>query len=113
MANSRSNAVPSESELEQLSETAEPALRKALTDDPPPEARRRIERLLDKLRQSRLRPPAERVRLVRAVEVLELIGSPAARQVLATLAGGAPEAQLTLEAKTALERLTQPPAAQP
>jgi hypothetical protein len=43
-------------ELEQLSETAEPALRKALTDDPAPDARRRIGRLLGKLRESRLRP---------------------------------------------------------
>ncbi len=94
-------------ELEKLAETAEPALKKALAGDPSPEARRRIERLLDKLKKDRLHPPADRVRSVRAVEVLELIGSAEARQVLTGLSRGAPEAQLTLEAKTALERLSR------
>src|SRR5262245_33593584 len=94
-------------ELEKLAETAEPALKKALAGDPSPGARRRIERLLDKLKKDRLNPPADRTRLVRAVEVLELIGTAEARQVLTGLARGAPEAQLTLEAKTALERLSR------
>jgi hypothetical protein len=38
------------------------------------------------------------------VEVLERNGTPAARQLLATLAGGAPAARLTIEAKAALKR---------
>ncbi len=70
-------------------------------------------RLLDKLKKDRLHPPADRMRLVRAVEALELIGTQEARRVLRNLARGAPEAQLTLEAKTALERLTQAPASKP
>jgi HEAT repeat protein len=93
--------------LEKLAETAEPPLKKALAGDPSPEARRRIEGVLDKLKKDRLNPPADRTRLVRAVEVLELIGSAEARQVLNALARGAPEAQITLEAKTALERLSR------
>jgi hypothetical protein len=94
-------------ELENLAETAEPGLKKTLASEPSPEARRRIEKVLEKLKNDRLHPPADRMRLVRAVEVLEMIGSAEARQVLTDLARGAPEAQLTLEAKTALERLSR------
>jgi hypothetical protein len=54
-------------ELEKLAETAEPALKKALVGDPSPEARRGIEKLLSKLKKDRLHPPADRMRLVRAV----------------------------------------------
>jgi hypothetical protein len=94
-------------ELEKMAEVVEPALQKALDKKPPPEARRRIKGLLDRLRAERLNPPAERLRIVRAVEVLERIGDTEARRVLSGLARGAPEAQLTIEAKTALERLGQ------
>jgi hypothetical protein len=100
-------------ELRRLAETAEPALKKALAGAPSPEARRRIEWLLGALREERLRPPADRRRAVRAVEVLERIGDAGARRVLAALARGAPEAQLTIEAKTALERLDRPAAGAP
>jgi hypothetical protein len=41
----------------------------------------------------------------RAVEALELIGTPAARRLLANLAKGAPEALLTREARVSLDRL--------
>lgn len=95
-------------ELHRLGEVAEPALHRALANRPAPEARRRIERLLGMLRAERLSPPADRLRAVRAVEVLERIGNPAARRVLAALARGTPEAQLTVEAQAALERLRQP-----
>ena len=44
---------------------------------------------------------------LRAVEVLERIGTPEARQVLAKLADGAPEARLTQEAKASLQRLAK------
>jgi hypothetical protein len=94
-------------ELAQLGEVAEPTLVKALGQDPTPEARWRIEGVLDKVKQDRLAPPAERLRLVRAVEVLERIGDAAARRVLAAVARGATEAQLTTEASVALERLTR------
>jgi hypothetical protein len=83
-------------ELGRLAETAEAVLRKALAGGPSPEARRRIDGLLDRLREERLRPSAERRRAVRAVEVLEQVGDAGAREGLAALARGAPEAQLTV-----------------
>jgi hypothetical protein len=62
---------------------------------------------LDKVKGERLAPSPDRLRAVRAVEVLERIDDCAARRLLTALAAGAPEAQLTVEAKSALERLTQ------
>ena len=47
----------------------------------------------------------ERLRIVRAIEVLEHTASPDARQLLTTLAAGAPAALQTREAKAALQRL--------
>jgi hypothetical protein len=94
-------------ELERLGETAEAALREALSHRPSPEARRRIERVLETHKRERLHPPPNRMRLARAVEVLEQINNPAARRLLAALAHGAPEAPLTREAKGALERLAK------
>jgi WD40 repeat protein len=89
--------------LWQLGELAEPALRSALTDRPTLEARRRIERLLE--RAVIEAPSRERLQELRATEVLERIGSAEARTLLLQLAKGAPEARLTREAKAALERL--------
>ena len=47
-------------------------------------------------------------RQLRAVELLERIATPAARDVLSELAKGAAEAPLTREAAAALERLRRP-----
>jgi hypothetical protein len=91
--------------LESLSEVVEPQLRQALAAKPSLEARRRIERLLKQVRGERLSPSRQRRRVMSAIEVLERIGSPAARQLLAALARGAPTAALTIDAKAALERL--------
>ncbi len=90
-------------ELEKLGDLAESALRKALDKLPPPEARRRLEKLLADLEGSI--PVGERLRDSRAIEVLEHIGTPDALQVLEFLAKGAPEARLTQEAKASLDRL--------
>jgi hypothetical protein len=90
-------------ELENLGEQAEPALRKALEGKPPAEVRRQVEELLAKL-QGPLTSP-EPLRAVRAVAVLEQIGTPKARRVLEALSEGAPTGRLTQEAKAALERL--------
>jgi WD40 repeat protein len=93
-----------EAELRELKELAEPSLRKAVQDKRTSlEQRRRIEGLLQRLHG--LSTSKETLRQLRAVEVLEHIGSPEARQVLRTLATGAPEAFPTREAKAALERL--------
>ena len=90
-------------ELERWGERAVPALRRALVGGPSPEARRQIERLLGRLDGPVTAPEA--LRAVRAVEVLEQAGTPEARRVLEALAGGAPEARLTREAKASLGRL--------
>ncbi|HEV3262270.1 MAG TPA: hypothetical protein VG013_35795, partial [Gemmataceae bacterium] len=92
-----------ESELLGLGDLAEPALRKALGDDPPLELRQRVERLLDKLSV----PAAGQLRELRAVEVLELMRSSEAPQLLQALAGGAPGTRLTREAKSAIQRLNK------
>jgi hypothetical protein len=91
-------------ELEQLQDVAEEELTKALGAGPSLEVRRRLERLLARL--DLLRSP-ERLRALRAIEVLEQIGTPEAKQVLQKLAEGAPEAQLTREARGSLERLAR------
>jgi len=88
---------------------AEPALRKTLAGNPSLEVRRRIEQLLEQPRKPSLSP--EQLRELRAVEVLEHIGTPAAQDVLKTLTKGAADARLTQEAKAALERLAKRPAA--
>jgi RNA polymerase sigma factor (sigma-70 family) len=92
-----------ERQLGKLEELAEPALRKAAADSASAEVRRRAETLLTKLETAV--PAAGTVQALRAVEVLERIGTPEARQLLQTLAAGAPEALPTREAKGALERL--------
>jgi hypothetical protein len=92
-------------ELKRLGELAEPALRKALAERPSPEARRRMEQVLETHKGRRFKPPPGQRRQARAVEVLELIGDPSARRLLEALAGGAPAAPLTRDARGALERL--------
>jgi hypothetical protein len=47
----------------------------------------------------------ESLRVVRVVEALEAIGTPAAKELLKTLAGGAPDALLTRTSSAALKRL--------
>jgi hypothetical protein len=90
-------------ELAALEFKAEAGLVAVLEGKPRLEFRKRAEGLLARLRQ--LPVPVEQLRQIRAVQVLEQIGSPEARQVLAALAGGGPGARLTREAKASLERL--------
>jgi HEAT repeat protein len=88
--------------LERIEQVAEPALRRALAAQPALEVRQRLERLLDKLDPAKC---GERQRLLWCVEILERIGTPAAREVLQGLASGASEARLTRDAQGALNRL--------
>jgi hypothetical protein len=90
-------------ELVDLEEMAEPALKKFVTGSPPLEARRRAENLLRRIDS---RPP-KLLRGLRALEVLEHIGTPEARKVLQTLAQGEPRARLTVEAKASAQRLAK------
>jgi hypothetical protein len=94
-------------ELEQLEDMAKVALQGALaagpaSGKPSEEFRRRVETLLKKLEEPLT--SVERLRAVRAVEVLEQIATLAAQQELRRLARGAPAARLTREAAAALRR---------
>jgi RNA polymerase sigma factor (sigma-70 family) len=93
-------------ELAKAGDQALPAYRKALEGKPSLELRRRLEELLAKAGPSWWEASGERLRSLRAVEVLELAGTKESRELLATLASGAEGARLTEEAKAALERLT-------
>jgi WD40 repeat protein len=88
--------------LENASDMAEPALLDAKKQPPSLEVGRRIERLLAGIRENQ---SPERLRGLRAAEVLANIGTPEARGFLKELAGGVPEAGITRESKAALERL--------
>ncbi len=90
-------------ELEKLGGLVEPAVRRALADGPTAEVKRRLEALLQKM--DALTPTPGEVRAVRAVEVLEHVGTSAARRLLADLGGGAPGARQTREARESLRRL--------
>jgi RNA polymerase sigma factor (sigma-70 family) len=90
--------------LAKLGSEAEPALRQALEGKPSLEARKRVEALLDGLAsQTEMTPDA--LRQLRAIQALEQIGSPEARQILASLAQGAPAAPATRDAAAALALL--------
>lgn len=90
-------------ELDKLGEQARPGLRKLLEGTSSAEVRRRVEQLLASLDGPVTKP--ELLRGIRAIEALERIGTVDARQLLKTLANGAPEIRLTQEAKASLDRL--------
>jgi WD40 repeat protein len=96
-------------ELAKFDEQAIPAYRKAFEGKPALESRRRLEQLLAKAQSAWWDSSGERLRSLRALEVLELAGTNPAREVLATLAAGADGARLTQEAKAARERLGNRP----
>jgi WD40 repeat protein len=90
-------------QIEALGELATPTLRRALAVTISKEARRRIEQLLDRQQAGGL--TREQLRSLRALEVLEHIGSREARLALEGIAEGAPEARLTQEARASVQRL--------
>lgn len=96
--------------LAALEEQAEPALEEALKANPSAEARKRIQSLLTAPRV--VRDP-ENLARIRAIQTLEHIGNQAARELLVSLAAGAPEARATKDAKEALERLEKKRAGRP
>jgi hypothetical protein len=65
--------------------------------------RRRIQQQLDQTHDW----TADRLRDHRAIQALEHIGTPAAKDLLEALAGGAPDARRTEEAKAALRRMVR------
>lgn len=97
-------------ELQKLGLVIEGPLTKALARREqagalPLEVRLRVERVLRDLDGYPIRIHEGELRHVRAVQVLEYIGTAAARQTLQRLAGGAPLVRLTQEAQGALDRL--------
>jgi len=95
-----------EEELEKLGELAEPALNKLLDTQPALETKSRVQKLVEKIvTQQTL--PQEMLRGLRALAVLELIGTPEARQQVDTLGQGSAGARLTKEAKAVLQRMTR------
>jgi len=101
-------------DLEGLADGAEPALRQALAGKPSPEVRTRAERVLKRIvaGQRIYHSPAQ-LRWLRAIQVLEQVATPEARQVLATLAQGAEGSRITQEARAADKRLARRPVAAP
>ena len=93
--------------LAALGQKAEPALRAAASQSDSPEVRTRATELLKALGPTDGRLAGERLRAVRAVEVLERVASPGARALLATWAAE-PNTPLGAEAATALARMPKP-----
>jgi hypothetical protein len=89
--------------LTQVADQAESALRVALVRTTSAEVRQRIRRILDTV--SDAEPSPDRLRDLRGIEVLERIGSPGARELLASLGRGAPDADLTRQATESLRRI--------
>jgi WD40 repeat protein len=89
--------------LDRLEELARPVVQKTLAANPSLETRLRLQALLRKWHFRTY--TTQELRLLRAVEVLERIGTPEAAHVLRTLADGEPLAWLTQEARAALTRL--------
>jgi RNA polymerase sigma factor (sigma-70 family) len=88
-------------ELDAVADRAADQLRAALTVAKSAEVRQALQAILDRLDAG----TPETLRALRSVEVLEQIGSPAAREQLKALAGGAASAALTRAAAEALKRL--------
>jgi dipeptidyl aminopeptidase/acylaminoacyl peptidase len=91
-------------ELEKLGDVVAPAVRQALAR---PGLSLELRRRLETVSASLDEISGERLRSLRAVEVLELCGTEEAREVLKTLAAGAEETRLTEQARAALERLAK------
>jgi RNA polymerase sigma factor (sigma-70 family) len=89
--------------LAEWGEFAVPGVRKRVARTESAEVRRRALGFLDRFDPATLKP--DRLRQLRAVELLEGMATPVARDVLSELAKGAAEAPLSREAAAALERL--------
>ena len=90
-------------DLEHLGEVAVGACQKALQGQPSAEVRRRLESFLRKEAKSASEPRPERLRAVRAIEVLEHLGTLPAQELLKSLASGAPAARLTQDLNQAID----------
>jgi hypothetical protein len=94
-------------ELARRGKDAEPRLRAVLRGEPSPEVRLRVEGLLLQLSRMNTLAPEE-LATIRALEVLETMGTPESRRVLEALAR-AGEGGLAREARASLDRLDKRP----
>ncbi len=92
-------------ELEKLGPATHAALRQTLEGKPSAEVRRRLESLLEKAGSISQSP--DLLRRLRAIQVLEAIGSKEARNLIAEIASGVSHAPETLAAKEVIERLAR------
>jgi WD40 repeat protein len=92
--------------LKKSGDAASPALRKLVENPPSLETQIRARQLLGNQDDPLLPLPA-RLRLLRALELLERLGTTAARDLAQTLAGGDPEAWQTQEAQGILRRTSK------
>jgi WD40 repeat protein len=89
-------------ELGRIRYEADILLRRALEGKPSPEVRQRLQAIL----AGPKKPPADALRTLRAIAVLERIGTPEARRILEKLADGAAATE-TRAAQAALQRLNR------
>ena len=90
-------------DLARLGDAAEPMLREQLAITTSPEAGQRLEVLLDSVQLNVV--DADKLRAARAIEVLERIGTPAARDALDEAFRGAAGSKLKERARAAVKRL--------
>jgi WD40 repeat protein len=81
---------------------AEPSLRQARQETASEEVKRRLDRLLDRCSAC---PPPDLLRVIRALEVLEAVGTPEARRVVAGLSTDRHPRAVAREAQATLRRL--------
>jgi WD40 repeat protein len=96
-------------ELDKLGEAALAPCEEALAGKPSLELRRRLEAYRNKVTHPWRQPAGEPLRIIRAVEALEMCATAEARAVLDGLAKGARGAYLTTQASAALGRLSRRP----
>lgn len=93
-------------ELALAGKDAADALRQALNRNPSAESKRRIEDLLSRLKKIGY---SQRLRFLRAIEVLERIGSPQAKELLRDLADKPLSDELRQEVQSSLRRMDRRP----
>jgi hypothetical protein len=94
------------SRVESLSPVAKTRLKAIMATADSTEVQIRLKRALAHADDYAIRAP-ERLRAVRAVECLEMVGSPRSRQVLVRLAAGCPDSPLTKDAAAAIVRMDE------
>ena len=92
-------------DLLHIGESAVPAIERTLAGNPKLETRLRLQELHKRMTGLALK--GEKLQAYRALEVLEQVDTPEARQVLKTLASGAAEAFITTQARQSLKRLEE------